>query len=48
MMIYKYATSPYDDYHQQAWSAGFVLLTLVLGVNIVARLILSKKAHVAR
>jgi phosphate transport system permease protein len=48
MMIYKYATSPYEDYHQQAWSAGFVLLTLVLGVNIVARLILSNKAHVAR
>ena len=48
VMIYRYATSPYDDWHQQAWSAGFVLLTLVLGVNIVARLILAKKAHVAR
>jgi phosphate transport system permease protein len=48
VMIYKYAVSPYEDWHQQAWSAGFVLLTLVLGVNIVARLILSNKAHVAR
>jgi phosphate transport system permease protein len=48
VMIFRYATSPYDDWHQQAWSAGFVLLTLVLGVNIVARLILAKKAHVAR
>jgi phosphate transport system permease protein len=48
VMIFRYAVSPYDDWHQQAWSAGFVLLTLVLGVNIVARLILAKKAHVAR
>jgi phosphate transport system permease protein len=48
VMIFHYAVSPYDDWHQQAWSAGFVLLTLVLGVNIVARLILANKAHVAR
>jgi phosphate transport system permease protein len=48
VMIFKYAVSPYEDWHQQAWSAGFVLLTLVLGVNIVARLILANKAHVAR
>jgi phosphate transport system permease protein len=47
-MIFRYSMSPYDDWHQQAWSAGFVLLTLVLGVNIVARLILANKAHVAR
>jgi len=48
VMIYHYAVSPYDDWHQQAWSAGFVLLTLVLGVNIVARIILANKSHVAR
>jgi phosphate transport system permease protein len=48
VVIFHYAVSPYDDWHQQAWSAGFVLLTLVLGVNIVARLILANKAHVAR
>ena len=48
VMIYHYATSPYEDWHQQAWSAGFVLLTMVLAVNIIARLILANKAHVAR
>lgn len=48
VMIFRYAVSPYEDWHQQAWSAGFVLLTLILGVNIVARLILANKAHVAR
>jgi phosphate transport system permease protein len=48
VMIYNYAVAPYDDWHQQAWSAGFVLLTLVLAVNIVARFILSKRGHVPR
>lgn len=48
VMIYTYAVAPYEDWHQQAWSAGFVLLTLVLAVNIVARLILSRQAHVPR
>jgi phosphate transport system permease protein len=48
VMIFTYATAPYEDWHQQAWAAGFVLLTLVLAVNIVARLILSRQAHVSR
>jgi phosphate transport system permease protein len=43
VMIFKYAVSPYEDWHQQAWSAGFVLLTLVLGVNVAARLVLAKR-----
>lgn len=47
-MIYTYAVAPYDDWHQQAWSAGFVLLGLVLTVNIIARLILAKRGHVPR
>ncbi len=48
VMIFTYAISPYEDWHRQAWSAGFVLLTLVLAVNIFARAVLSKKKHVAR
>jgi len=44
-MVYRYAISPYDDWHQQAWAAGFVLLALVLGVNIIARLVLAKASH---
>ncbi|HLX42354.1 MAG TPA: phosphate ABC transporter permease PstA [Bryobacteraceae bacterium] len=48
VMIYNYAVAPYDDWHQQAWSAGFVLLTLVLTVNIIARFILAKRGHVPR
>ncbi|MEQ1945717.1 MAG: phosphate ABC transporter permease PstA [Bryobacteraceae bacterium] len=48
VMIFTYAIAPYEDWHQQAWAAGFVLLMLVLAVNIAARLILSKQKHVAR
>jgi phosphate transport system permease protein len=48
VMIYTYAVAPYDDWHQQAWSAGFVLLALVLTVNIISRLILAKRGHVPR
>ena len=47
VMIFTYAISPYDDWHRQAWAAGFVLLTMVLAINIFARLILSKRKHVA-
>jgi len=47
-MVYRYAISPYADWKRQAWSAGFVLLMLVLAVNIVARIILSKRGHSAR
>jgi len=42
VMIYTYAISPYEDWHRQAWAAGFVLLSLVLAVNVAARLILSR------
>jgi phosphate transport system permease protein len=48
VMIYTYALSPYDDWHRQAWAAGLVLLALVLLVNIGARWLLPKKAHVPR
>jgi phosphate transport system permease protein len=48
VMIYNYATGPYEDWHRQAWAAGFVLLTLVLMINIVARLALSKGTYVPR
>jgi len=44
-MIYHYAISPYEDWHRQAWAAGFVLLTLVLLVNIIARQVLARTSH---
>lgn len=48
VVIYNYAISPYDDWHQQAWAAGFVLLSGLLLVSILARLILSRRKHMAR
>ena len=42
VMIYNYAIAPEEDLHQQAWAAGFVLLTLVLLINITARLIIAR------
>jgi len=35
--IYTYAVSPYADWHEQAWAAALVLVTLVLCLNIAAR-----------
>ena len=48
VMIYTYAISPYENWHRQAWAAGFILLMLVLVANIGARLILSRRASPAR
>ena len=42
VMIYNYAIAPDEDLHQQAWAAGFVLLSLVLIVNITARMIIAR------
>jgi phosphate transport system permease protein len=42
VMIYTYAVGPYEDWHQQAWAAGLVLLGLVLVTNIAVRLIVSR------
>jgi phosphate transport system permease protein len=42
VMIYTYALSPYDDWHRQAWAAGFVLLMLILAINVSARMILAR------
>jgi phosphate transport system permease protein len=42
VMIYNYAIAPEEDLHQQAWAAGFVLLTLVLAINVTARAIIAR------
>lgn len=48
VMIFTYAIAPYEDWHQQAWAAGFVLLSLILAVNIIGRWILSQQASSLR
>lgn len=46
--IYKYAISPYDEWHEQAWAAGLVLLGLVLATNVISRLILRRQTRAHR
>jgi phosphate transport system permease protein len=48
VMIFTYATGPYEEWHQQAWAAGLVLLGLVLVTNIVVRAFLSRGASFER
>jgi phosphate transport system permease protein len=43
VMIYTYATGPYDDWHRQAWAAGLVLLGLVLIANVGCRLVINRR-----
>ncbi len=37
VQIFNYAISPYEEWHQKAWSAALVLLILVGGLNLLAR-----------
>ncbi len=38
-LIYIYAISPYSDWHAKAWATSLVLITIVLLLNILARLL---------
>jgi phosphate transport system permease protein len=42
VIIYTYAISPYEEWHKQAWAAGFVLLSGLLVLNIISRVILAR------
>src|SRR5712671_141799 len=48
VMIYTYAVGPYEEWHQQAWAAGLVLLGLVLVTNVTVRLIVSRGVSAQR
>jgi phosphate transport system permease protein len=43
LMIFTYAVSPYEDWHNQAWAAALVLLLLVLCANAIARALARQK-----
>jgi phosphate transport system permease protein len=44
VQIFNYAISPYEDWHAKAWSAALVLLVLVGGLNLVARVVQARRA----
>ncbi|MEW6721077.1 MAG: phosphate ABC transporter permease PstA [Thermodesulfobacteriota bacterium] len=37
LQVFSYAISPYADWHDKAWAAALVLITLVLVINVGAR-----------
>lgn len=39
LIIFNYASSPYDDWHQLAWGASLVLIALILFLNIITKTI---------
>jgi phosphate transport system permease protein len=43
VQIYTYAISPFEEWHQQAWTGAFVLIVFVLSLNLLTRLILRKR-----
>jgi phosphate transport system permease protein len=45
LLIYTYATGPYEDWHRKAWAASFVLLVLVLMTSVLTRAFLRGKTN---
>lgn len=39
LVIFNYAGSPYEDWHQLAWGASFVLISLILVLNIFTKIL---------
>jgi len=42
LIIFNYATSPYEDWHQLAWGASMVLIFMILILNIITKLVQRK------
>lgn len=42
LIIFNYATSPYEDWKQQAWGASFILLAWILIINLLMKLLTRK------
>ncbi len=42
LLIYNYATSPYQDWHRIAWGASLILIALVLLMNLLSRWAIKK------
>ncbi|MBU0650839.1 phosphate ABC transporter permease PtsA, partial [bacterium] len=42
VVIFNYATSPYTEWHSQAWGASLVLVCFVLSLNILSKVMVRK------
>ena len=43
LQVFTYAISPYEDWHGKAWAGALVLITMVLMINIAARVLTRQK-----
>jgi phosphate transport system permease protein len=43
LRIYRYGIGPYDQWHQQAWAASFVLVMMVFAISLTTRLVLTRR-----
>ncbi len=43
LVIYRYATSPYRDWHGQAWAGAFVLVVVIILSSFLTRLLLRRR-----
>ncbi len=43
VQIYHYAISPFEEWHAKAWAATLVLITLILGINILVRIVTRRR-----
>jgi phosphate transport system permease protein len=43
LQVFSYAISPYEDWHDKAWAAALVLITMVLIINVGARILTREK-----
>ena len=45
VVIFQYAMSPYDEWHELAWAGAFALTIFVLVLNLAVRLLARKGTH---
>ena len=45
LQIYRYAISPYDDWHTKAWGASLVLVIVIGGIGLLLRLVARQRVR---
>jgi phosphate transport system permease protein len=48
VQVFTYATSPYEDWHRQAWAGALALVTIVLTCSLLARIATARMERMQR
>jgi phosphate transport system permease protein len=48
VQVYSFATSPYPEWHQQAWAGALVLVTMVFSTSVLARFATARMERMQR